>query len=95
MRADRGCTRETPAPHPYFLGTRHETRLCPRRGVLENPWIGSAWDLWAATDGGKTVDLDKTTAVACDALAVIRDAQDWLTEQRLEKAKNDARNGKS
>lgn len=80
MRPVLGC--HGGGSRPFFRGTDHETDRCPRRHVLDHPFIGDVFQLHRSTDGGHVgpggLDL---TAAALEALDVVNDAMAWKLEQ--------------
>lgn len=76
MRSRRGCLK--PPPRPYKLGD-YEWNRCPKRAVLDNPWIGAAW----ASDGLVTLSHSNR---AHDAHGIAKSAEAWRRKQEFEEA---------
>lgn len=56
----------------WFVGTPHETRICPRRHLLQHPDVGGALALWRACEGKAGVEgLRAMSTHAVAAFAVI------------------------
>ena len=75
QRTMRGCLKPRPGS-PYVVG-EFTTARCPKRSVLDNPWIGG---VWAAQE---LITLEHSNKMH-DATSVIKSADAWRQRQEME-----------
>lgn len=80
-RDQRGCLKD--GIPTYRIGD-YITRRCPKRFLLDNPWIGSAW---AAQE---LVTLDHANK-AHDTVGALKAADAWRQNQEMEEIRSKSR----
>ncbi len=75
-----GCLQPKLGP-PHKIGDFTWDR-CPKRALLDNPWIGSVWA------SSELVDLTCSNR-ALDAVAISKAAEAWRQRQEFETAERD------
>ena len=64
----------------HFRGTDAETRICPRRHAINNPFVFTAQDVYNGTEGSLGVKYLEVTNRLADSISIIKEALAWRRE---------------
>ena len=64
----------------HFRGTEAETRICPRRHAIRNPFVFTVQEVYNGTDGKLGAQFLNITNKLADGLQVVGEALVWRKE---------------